>query len=54
MTGGEFPKGPPQGGSNIGLGRLIPQIEICQIAFIGLYIVLGKMYSKRPKDRSPS
>lgn len=47
---GEFPRdGPrgPSGGFGIGLGGSSLPIEICQIAFIGLYAILGKMISKR-------
>lgn len=50
ITGGEFPRGVPRGqpeGFGIGLGGTSLPIEICQIAFIGLYTVLGKMISKR-------
>jgi hypothetical protein len=47
MTGGEFPRGPPSRG--IRIGAMIPPIEISQIAFIVLYAVLGKVYSKRQK-----
>ena len=49
MTGGEFPRGPPPGGMNFRFERMVPTIEICQIAFIGLYVVLSKMYSKKQK-----
>src|SRR5690348_4531025 len=49
MTGGEFPRGSPSGGANFRFERMVPPIEICQIAFIGLYVVLGRMYSKRQK-----
>ena len=47
---GEFPRNisrGSQGGFGIGFGGTSLPIEICQIAFIGLYAVLGKMISKR-------
>ncbi len=45
----EFSRGVPRGqeGFGIGLGGTSLLIEVCQIAFIGLYAVLGKMISKR-------
>jgi hypothetical protein len=48
FTGGEFPKGSaPRGlGLEIG-GILVPPIEMFQIAFVGLYVVLSKMISSR-------
>ncbi len=48
FTGGEFPKGAaPRGlGLEIG-GILVPPIEMFQIAFVGLYIVLSRMISSR-------
>ena len=50
ITGGEFPRGTPPGGMTMGFGG-IPTIEFFQIAFIGLYIVLSKMISKKQKTR---
>ncbi|MGI0026633.1 MAG: hypothetical protein ACREAD_02180 [Nitrosopumilaceae archaeon] len=50
MTGSELTRGPPPGGMRIGFERIVPPIEMCQIAFIGLYIVLGKVYSARQKN----
>jgi hypothetical protein len=48
MTGGEFPRGPQSRGLGIEIGGImVPPIEMFQIAFIGLYTVLSKMYSKR-------
>ncbi len=54
FTQGSMPPGGFQGGSNhgptgIGLAILAQPIEICQIAFIGLYIALGTMISRRKK-----
>jgi len=50
MTGGEFPRGIPPRGLGIQIGRLVlPPIEILQIAFIGLYMTLSIMISKRKK-----
>jgi hypothetical protein len=49
MTGGEFPRGPPSGGRGIGFGGFIPPIEMFQIAFIGLYAVLGKLIFNKQK-----
>lgn len=48
FTSGEFQKGSaPRGlGLEIG-GILVPPIEMFQIAFVGLYIVLSKMISSR-------
>lgn len=48
FAGGEFQKGStPRGlGLEIG-GILVPPIEMFQIAFVGLYIVLSKMISSR-------
>ena len=50
ITGSEFPReasrGAP-GGFGISLGGTSLPIEICQIAFIGLYLALGKVISKR-------
>lgn len=43
-TGGHFPRGPPPRGI-----ASIPQIEFFQIAFIGLYITLSIMLSKKKK-----
>ena len=43
-TGGHFPRGPPPHGI-----ASIPQIEFFQIAFIGLYITLSMMLSKKKK-----
>jgi hypothetical protein len=51
MTGGEFPRegGPPRGiGTQI--GRMLPSVEIVQFAFIGLYITLSIMISKKKKE----
>jgi len=48
FTGGELPR--DHAPRNMGFrlpGDSLP-IEVCQIAFIGLYAVLGKMYSKKP------
>ncbi len=44
MTGDHFPRGPPPRGI-----ASIPQIEYFQIAFIGLYISLAIMLSKKKK-----
>lgn len=51
ITGREFPRGggPPRG-SGIQIGRILPQIEIVQIAFIGLYLTLSIMISKKKKE----
>jgi len=49
VTGGEFPRGTPSGVMRI--GAMIPLIEICQIAFIGLYAVLSKVYSTGHKKK---
>lgn len=49
LTGANIPRGNPSGGIGIGLGGSALPIEICQIAFIGLYAVLSKMYSKIQK-----
>src|SRR5574338_1515632 len=46
LTGANISRGNPSGGIGIGLGGSALPIEICQIAFIGLYAVLSKMYSK--------
>jgi hypothetical protein len=50
ITTGEFPReisrGQPEG-FGIGFGGTSLLIEICQIVFIGLYAVLGRMISKR-------
>ena len=57
FTGGEGPRGNGPRGIGFGLGGSAFLIEICQIAFIGLYSVLSKMYSKsQPKkaDTKPS
>lgn len=50
MTGGEFPRnnGEPRG-AGIPSGIRIPQIEYFQIAFIGLYLTLSIMISKKKK-----
>ncbi|MDR3783234.1 MAG: hypothetical protein P4K92_08055 [Candidatus Nitrosotalea sp.] len=50
MTGGEFQRagGPPRG-IGMQIGRILPQIEIAQIAFMGLYITLSIMISKKKK-----
>lgn len=50
MSGGEFPRGniPDRTPEGIGFmlgGNSLP-IETCQIAFIGLYAVLSRMYSR--------
>lgn len=52
MTGGGgFPRGvPPGGGHGIQIGRILPTIEMFQIAFIGLYVTLGIIISKKKKD----
>ena len=48
FTGGEFPKGSaPRGLGLVVGGILVPPIEMFQIAFVGLYIVLSKMISSR-------
>ena len=48
LTGGEFPKGSAPRGLGLVIGGiLVPPIEIFQIAFVGLYIVLSKMISSR-------
>ncbi|HMK32289.1 MAG TPA: hypothetical protein VK431_01555 [Nitrosopumilaceae archaeon] len=50
FTGGEGPRGNGPRGNVFGLGGNSLPIEICQIAFIGLYSVLSKLYSKsQPK-----
>lgn len=52
MTGGEFQReggGPPRG-AGIQIGRILPQIEIIQIIFMGLYITLSIMISKKKKE----
>ena len=51
MTGGEFSRGgsPPRG-TGIQIGRILPQIEIVQIVFIGLYLTLSIMISKNKKE----
>ncbi len=51
MTGEELSRGSPPRGLNIGFERMVPPIEICQIVFIGLYLVLSKIYSKRQKSK---
>ncbi len=46
----EFPREGSRGlagGFGIGLGGTSLSIEMCQVAFIGMYAVLGKMISKR-------
>jgi len=50
MTGGEFPRGSPPRGLGMQIGRILPPIEIFQIAFMGLYVTLGIMISKKKKD----
>ena len=47
----EFQRGPPPVGIGILRGNALP-IEVCQIAFIGLYAVLSKMISTRQKKRN--
>lgn len=47
MTGGEFPR--ENRGSGAPSGIRIPQIEYFQIAFIGLYLTLSVMISKKKK-----
>lgn len=48
FTGGEFPKGPASRGLGLEIGGiLVPPIEMFQIAFVGLYVVLSKMISSR-------
>jgi hypothetical protein len=49
-TGGEFPRGggPPRGSGTF--GRMPPSLEILQIAFIGLYITLSIMISKKKTE----
>ena len=50
MTGGEFPReGGPSRGTGMQIGRILPQIEIIQIIFMGLYITLSIMISKKKK-----
>ncbi len=51
MTGGEFQRagGPPRG-TGMQIGRILPQIEIIQIVFMGLYITLSIMISKKKKE----
>ena len=46
---GGFHRGNTHGYLGIGLTILTQPIEICQIAFIGLYAVLSKMMSKQKK-----
>jgi hypothetical protein len=52
MPEGGFPRGNAHGSMGIGLAILAQPIEICQIAFIGLYIVLSKMISGQKKADS--
>ncbi len=47
VTGGHFPRGPPPRGF-----ASIPQIEFFQIAFIGLYITLSIMLSKKKMTKA--
>lgn len=47
---GEPPGGPPPAGIGILRGNALP-IEVCQIAFIGLYAGLSKMISTRQKTK---
>jgi hypothetical protein len=57
FTGGEFPRGNIPRGIGFGLNGNALLIEVCQIAFIGLYSVLSKLYSKsQPKkaNKKPS
>jgi len=50
FTGGEFPRGNIPRGIGFGLNGNALLIEVCQIAFIGLYSILSKLYSKsQPK-----
>ncbi|SMH71164.1 hypothetical protein [Candidatus Nitrosotalea okcheonensis] len=46
---GGFHRNDTHGSLGIGFAILIQPIEICQIAFIGLYAVLSKMISKQKK-----
>ena len=48
MAGVEFTRGPTSRGLGLEIGGImVPPIEMFQIAFIGLYVALGKMISKR-------
>ena len=50
FTGGEFPKGSAPRGFGLAIGGiLVPPIEMFQIAFVGLYVVLSKMISRQNK-----
>ena len=48
MTGGEFPRENREGAPS---GIRIPQIEYFQIAFIGLYLALSVMISKKKRTK---
>lgn len=48
MGGEELPRGVPPRGLGIQIGRImLPPIEMFQIAFIGLYMALSIMISKK-------
>jgi len=50
-TGGEFPRSIPPRGFGIQIGRImLPPIEMFQITFIGLYLTLSIMISKKKKE----
>jgi len=50
FTGGDVPRGNIPRGIGFGLNGNALLIEVCQIAFIGLYSILSKLYSKsQPK-----
>ncbi len=55
MTEGEFPRagGAPRG-MGMQIGRILPTVEILQIAFIGLYITLSIMISKKKTESKPA
>ncbi len=54
-TGGQFPSGggPPRGMRNQ-VSRMIPSLEYFQIAFIGLYITMSIMISKKKTEPKPA
>ena len=47
IPGGESQRGPPRGLGIVLGGIMFPPIEILQLSFIGLYIALIKMNSKK-------
>lgn len=50
MTGEEIPRGSPPRENGAPRGIMIPQIEYFQIAFIGLYLTLSIMMSRKKKE----